>query len=314
MKKKVLCIGLIVILVAIVAVVIINFGGNGNLETTTSQEERSEENLEEWQNVITKFMQACEEKDIDKVEETIDTVGFVYMYNGAYGITGKAGTIFPTSGFDETYKSLIEESNNTDMTDEALNLIKGKTINNSIFESYNIANFSDLEKLDNTENLYKTIVTLDNDEIYDFYLFNNDGYKIVACAYDEESPSQVKNTTVSNTKSATTNVLTVGDYTLKYGTYKGNGTYLNGGESYDNTFILNSDGTCTYTTVTDSVTENYSGTYTVTRDSWYGIENTGESAAFDCIKVNWSNGSSDIFAVKQNSLSSMDVEMNYVEN
>ena len=108
--------------------------------------------------------------------------------------------------------------------------------------------------------------------------------------------------------------LKVGKYTLKYGTYKGSGKNYNSGENYTCTFILNSDGTCTYTRITGETTEKYSGKYEVTRDSWYGIEYTGESAAFDGIKTKWSNGNGELFAVGNDTISDMEMTMKYVGN
>ena len=112
----------------------------------------------------------------------------------------------------------------------------------------------------------------------------------------------------------TAKVLKAGKYTLKYGTYKGSGKNYNSGENYTCTFILNSDGTCTYTRITGETTEKYSGTYEVTRDSWYGIEYTGESAAFDGIMTKWSNGYGELFAVGNDSISDMEMTMKYVGN
>ena len=107
-------------------------------------------------------------------------------------------------------------------------------------------------------------------------------------------------------------VLKVGKYTLKYGTYKGSGINYNSNEKYSCTFKLNSDGTCSYTLKIGNNTEKYKGTYKVTRDSWYGIEYTGEAAAFDGIETKWSNGYGELFAVKNNTISAMEMKMKYV--
>ena len=107
-------------------------------------------------------------------------------------------------------------------------------------------------------------------------------------------------------------VLKVGKYTLKYGTYKGSGINYNSNEKYSCTFKLNSDGTCSYTLKIGNNTEKYKGTYKVTRDSWYGIEYTGEAAAFDGIETKWSNGYGELFAVGNNTISAMEMKMKYV--
>ena len=107
-------------------------------------------------------------------------------------------------------------------------------------------------------------------------------------------------------------VLKVGKYTLKYGTYKGSGINYNSNTNYTCIFVLNKDGTCKYTRKTASDTEKYSGKYYITRDSWYGIEYTGEAAAFDGIKTKWSNGYGELFAVGNNTISDMEMNMKYV--
>ncbi|MBR0427618.1 MAG: hypothetical protein IJK18_05420 [Clostridia bacterium] len=109
----------------------------------------------------------------------------------------------------------------------------------------------------------------------------------------------------------------VGKYTLKYGTYKGKGKLLNADKEYSATFVLNSNGTYTYTRIIEGGNGNIkvSGTFYATKDTLYGIEVTGPEGAFDGIGTKSTNGDYGFFSVGEgNTIWDMEIKMTYTGN
>ena len=106
----------------------------------------------------------------------------------------------------------------------------------------------------------------------------------------------------------------VGEYTLKYGTYKGSGKLLNGDVNYTATFVLNSDGTYSYTRTTGNDTRSSAGTFFVKKDTLYGIDVTGPEGAFEGLGTKSSNGETGFYAVDDGTIWDMDIKMTYTGN